>query len=103
MRLTRREFPGGVGVLDGTTSGRRTSRRHGCCSTPTSAELRPGADEALRSIVRQISAEAPGARLLVEGHTDDRGDEEYGLQLSERRAETVARWLIEAGRAWTRR
>ena len=94
VRLTRRELPGGIGVLDGDerTSYVAPAR---VLFDSDQAELRPGADEALRSIVRQISAEAPGARLLVEGHTDDRGDEDYGLQLSERRAETVARWLIE--------
>lgn len=94
VRLTRRALPGGVGVLDGDD---RTSyvAPAQVLFDSDQAELRPGADEALHSIVRQIRAEAPDARLLVEGHTDDRGDEEYGLQLSELRAETVARWLVE--------
>lgn len=94
VRLTRRELPGGVGVLDGDE---RTSyvAPGRVLFDSDQAELRPGADAALRRIVAEIEAETPGARLLVEGHTDDRGDAAYGLRLSERRAETVARWLVE--------
>lgn len=33
------------------------------------------------------------SRILVEGHTDSKGSEEYNLQLSERRAQTVANYL----------
>jgi len=37
------------------------------------------------------------ARLRVEGHTDNRGSEEYNLRLSERRAQAVADVLLDAG------
>lgn len=36
-------------------------------------------------------------KIKVEGHTDDRGSEEYNLKLSERRAKTVADYLIAEG------
>jgi outer membrane protein OmpA-like peptidoglycan-associated protein len=36
-------------------------------------------------------------RLLISGHTDDRGTDEYNQGLSRRRAAMVARWLIEEG------
>ena len=39
---------------------------------------------------------SPSARLQVEGHTDDRGDETYGQRLSERRARAVADWLVRS-------
>lgn len=39
----------------------------------------------------------PQARVIVEGHTDTRGSEEYNLNLSRKRAEAVKNWLVENG------
>jgi outer membrane protein OmpA-like peptidoglycan-associated protein len=36
-------------------------------------------------------------RVQVYGHTDDIGTDKYNLELSERRADTVSKYLIEAG------
>ena len=36
-------------------------------------------------------------RLLICGHTDNRGSDEYNRDLSRRRAAMVARWLIGEG------
>jgi outer membrane protein OmpA-like peptidoglycan-associated protein len=36
-------------------------------------------------------------RLMVSGHTDERGAEKFNVDLSQRRAETVRRLLIEGG------
>lgn len=36
-------------------------------------------------------------RVMIEGHTDDRGNDAFNLQLSQRRAESVKRFLIEHG------
>jgi len=58
------------------------------------AALRPEAVAALRTIALRVRAADPGRRILVEGHTDDLGDEAYGMQLSKDRAHTVANWLI---------
>lgn len=60
------------------------------------SEIRRDAEAALRDIAAQIKAKTPNARLRVEGHTDDRGDETYGLRLSERRARAVASWLVKS-------
>jgi outer membrane protein OmpA-like peptidoglycan-associated protein len=38
----------------------------------------------------------PGAVFLIEGHTDAVGSDVYNLLLSDRRAESVARILVEA-------
>lgn len=38
-----------------------------------------------------------GYGILIVGHTDSVGSAEYNLRLSKRRAETVAKWLIEHG------
>lgn len=37
----------------------------------------------------------PYKRLVVEGHTDSRGDEKYNQDLSQRRADFVAKYLID--------
>ncbi len=39
----------------------------------------------------------PGARILVEGHTDTHGTSEYNLALGERMAQTVKAGLVERG------
>lgn len=39
----------------------------------------------------------PGARVLVAGHTDERGSREYNIALGERRANTVAHLMRIAG------
>lgn len=39
----------------------------------------------------------PGARVLLAGHTDERGSREYNIALGERRANTVAELLQMAG------
>lgn len=96
-RLERKELRGadGVGVLDddGRTSYVAPAR---VLFDSDQSALRSVAIPALRAIARQIRTDAPGARLLIDGHTDNRGSAQYGLELSRRRAETVARWLVEA-------
>jgi outer membrane protein OmpA-like peptidoglycan-associated protein len=39
----------------------------------------------------------PEANLEVQGHTDDKGTDEYNQQLSQKRAETVVGYLISKG------
>ncbi len=39
----------------------------------------------------------PNMKVLIEGHCDDRGSEEYNLALGESRAESLKKALIEAG------
>jgi len=57
-------------------------------------DLRPDAQEALRKVAAVIRA-YPGKRILVEGHTDSKGSDQYNIKLSVRRAESVTRWLQE--------
>lgn len=61
------------------------------------AVIRPEAQDALLAIAERIRARTPGGRLLVEGHTDDRGSAEHGLVLSRRRAVAVADWFAAHG------
>ena len=48
--------------------------------------------------VARVLQENPRISLVrVEGHTDDRGRDEYNLKLSQRRAESVRRFLLDKG------
>jgi len=97
-RLARRDLPGQKDVMVMTGEGRTAYvAPSGVLFDTDQASLRPDATAALLAIARQIKAAAPGAHLLIEGHTDDRGDEAYGVTLSERRAEAVAAWLVNTG------
>jgi outer membrane protein OmpA-like peptidoglycan-associated protein len=64
------------------------------------AELRAEAKPALVKLVTVLKAyPAARTRATIEGHTDSKGDEKYNRRLSERRAESVRRWLTENGAA----
>ncbi len=41
--------------------------------------------------------EQPSQKIIIEGHTDSTYTREYNLELSLRRAQAVAGWLIEHG------
>lgn len=60
------------------------------------AELRPENREVL-SRIAGVLLTAEGFAIQVYGHTDDVGTVEYNQDLSERRAEAVRRYLVEAG------
>ncbi len=51
----------------------------------------------LSAVASALSAETGIKRLSIEGHTDASGKPDHNLQLSERRAESVKRFLIEKG------
>ncbi len=54
------------------------------------------------SKLQKIFAEYPETNILVEGHTDDVGTEEYNMKLSQRRAEAVGKALKADGVAASR-
>jgi outer membrane protein OmpA-like peptidoglycan-associated protein len=61
------------------------------------ADIRPDAASALGNVATIIRAYPRGSAAL-EGHTDAKGDDAYNQRLSERRAESVGRWLAERER-----
>lgn len=67
--------------------------------------LKPAGKAAIQNNV-QFLKEKPGARVLIEGHCDERGTNEYNLALGERRADAVAGYLetlgVRSGRISTR-
>jgi outer membrane protein OmpA-like peptidoglycan-associated protein len=58
-----------------------------------SAILRPGATASLQKLGHLIQRN-PQAVFRVEGHTDSFGSDQYNIDLSQRRAETVKSWLV---------
>ena len=60
------------------------------------AELKPGAMSTLDRLA-DFMREDRDRHLLIEGHTDSRGDDAYNRSLSEQRAEAVAAALIARG------
>lgn len=45
----------------------------------------------------RVMNDRPGMRIQIEGHTDNQGDAAYNQQLSQRRAASVARYLVSQG------
>jgi outer membrane protein OmpA-like peptidoglycan-associated protein len=61
-----------------------------------SAALTPAAEPQLNNLGKALtSAELTGSVIMLGGHTDAKGGEDYNQKLSERRAEAVKRFLIE--------
>ena len=60
------------------------------------ATLKPGASVALNRLATFLSAN-PQTKVLIEGHTDSRGGDDYNIGLSERRAGAVATELESRG------
>jgi outer membrane protein OmpA-like peptidoglycan-associated protein len=61
-----------------------------------SAELTPRAEPQLNSLGKALtSSELAGTVVMLGGHTDAKGTDDYNQKLSERRAETVKRFLID--------
>jgi len=60
------------------------------------SEIRPEFKDVLNAHAEYLVAN-PQARVVLEGHCDERGTVEYNLALGERRANTVKRYLIVQG------
>ena len=45
----------------------------------------------------QYLRDNPDSRIIIEGHTDERGTPEYNIALGERRARAVARYMQNLG------
>jgi uncharacterized protein (TIGR03382 family) len=61
-----------------------------------SAVIESRSHPALRQVARVLAAN-PRVNVLVMGHTDDQGSVEHNQELSQRRAEAVRQFLVEAG------
>lgn len=59
-------------------------------------DIRPDAARILDANARWMKAN-PTALILIEGHTDERGTNEYNLTLGERRAKAAMNYLVSRG------
>lgn len=62
-----------------------------------SAELTAADKSVLDTVASKLSKDAPNAKLSLVGFTDSVGSDAYNLKLSERRAMSVANYLVAAG------
>ncbi|MBI3737152.1 peptidoglycan-associated lipoprotein Pal [Candidatus Sumerlaeota bacterium] len=61
-----------------------------------SYELDEGAKQTLEQNLQWMSTH-PGVQILVEGHCDERGTQEYNMNLGQRRANSVKNFLVQRG------
>lgn len=59
--------------------------------------LDEAAQDALQTSATWLKGEGAGYNLLVEGHCDERGTEQYNLALGDRRANTAKDYLVTLG------
>jgi peptidoglycan-associated lipoprotein len=62
--------------------------------------IRSDATSALRddvNVIRGMLADYPAQKLTIEGHTDERGSDEYNLALGDRRAQAAEEFLSTMG------
>ena len=65
-----------------------------CCSASTSADLTDDDQQQLDSLNQTLGSLKHYA-IEVEGFTDKTGTQQYNLELSQRRADAVVRYLTE--------
>jgi len=61
------------------------------------ATLRPQSNEVLKAVADILEQHSEIERIQVQGHTDNRGAKGHNKTLSEKRAASVKKWLIDAG------
>ena len=61
-----------------------------------SDEILPESHPMLREVANVMKAN-PGMEIHVAGHSDSTGDDEYNRELSDRRAQSVRKFIIEQG------
>jgi peptidoglycan-associated lipoprotein len=61
------------------------------------ALIRDDQKPTLRANANAIQGHGEWRRIIIEGHTDERGSEEYNLALGERRANAAKRYLVNLG------
>ena len=62
--------------------------------------IRKDATAAMRddvNVIRDILANYPNQKLVIQGHTDERGSEEYNMALGDRRAQAAEGFLSTMG------
>lgn len=66
------------------------------------AEIRPGSEKVLNTLLQFLNEHTEVTRLRIEGHTDSTASDEYNQELSARRALAVCNWLVDRNIEHTR-
>ena len=64
---------------------------------PDSAAIEPASRPILDAVAATLQGNPDIARVEIQGHSDERGDARYNLELSDRRAAAVKQYLVGAG------
>ncbi len=62
-----------------------------------SDEILPNSEPLLLEVADALLRNPDLELVEIQGHTDNRGDRELNMQLSQRRADSVRRWLVQHG------
>ena len=60
-------------------------------------DIKPAYNDLLNEIGMVLKDQLPEILVLIMGHTDNKGSEEYNINLSSKRAEAVSKYLEESG------
>lgn len=61
------------------------------------AEVTDKGKEVLDNLTNQLKSENKNVYIEIQGHTDNKGSEDYNMKLGEERAESVRRYMSESG------
>jgi OmpA-OmpF porin, OOP family len=89
-----------IRVLESGSEGQSPAAEANALSLPVhfdfdSAAIAPSAREQLDALAEGIKQLPPGRRVIIEGHTDAVGSDDYNEQLSRRRAGAVKQYLVQ--------
>jgi len=88
---------GGGSLASSETSGTKVADLDTVYFDYDRATIRDDQKPALRADAAVIRGNSDWRQVVVEGHCDERGSEEYNLALGERRANSVKQYLIDSG------
>jgi peptidoglycan-associated lipoprotein len=91
---------GQLSAAERATLNERLARMEDALFDYDKATIRNDATTALRddvNVIRDILANYPKQKLVIEGHTDERGSDEYNMGLGDRRARAAEEFLSTMG------
>ncbi len=97
---TNEDCPSGEECKSGVCASKSGGDKNACTFEPVrfdfnESKLDPSGQSALAALAECIKSQK--LKLRLEGHADERGTEEFNLQLSNRRAASVKRYLTDLG------
>ncbi|MBU1627577.1 OmpA family protein [bacterium] len=61
-----------------------------------SAKIKQVCEQSLDEVANVLKAN-PNVKVIIEGHTDSKGSDEYNLNLSQKRADSIKKYLVSKG------